>query len=81
MAQRFAGRSAWLCHVTPLVQDHGRAAGKQPHPEQFSLLLAAALSLSCLIHAPTPGTRGTAKERGLGHNVLHHYVPNSTPSF
>lgn len=36
MAQRFAWRSALLCHMTLLVQDHSRAAGKQPHSEQFS---------------------------------------------
>lgn len=64
-----------------VVQDHSRAVGKQPHPEQPALLLAAALSLSCLIPVPAPGTRGTAKEYGLGHNVLHHLVPSSAPSF
>lgn len=36
MAQRFARRSALLCHMTLLVQDHSIAAGKQTHSEQFS---------------------------------------------
>lgn len=81
LARVCGGHGSEVCMEKSLVvQDHSRALGKQPHPEQPALL-AAALSLMCLIHVPARGTRGTAKEHGLGHNVLHHLVPNSTPSF